>query len=40
MDLKEVGFDSRNQIDLTQDRGSIPGLCKDDNKPPGSLKVN
>ena len=33
MDLREVGCDPRHWI-------ALAGLCKGDNEPPGSLKVN
>ena len=36
MDLREVGCDPGEWIDLAEDRG----LCKDGNEPPGSLKAN
>ncbi|KAJ4451142.1 hypothetical protein ANN_02583 [Periplaneta americana] len=37
MDLREVGYDGRDWINLAQDRA---GLCEGGNEPPGSLKAN
>ena len=39
MDLREVGCDAGDLIDLDQDN-QRPGLFKDDNEAPGSLKSN
>ncbi|KAJ4436010.1 hypothetical protein ANN_18634 [Periplaneta americana] len=38
MDLREVGYDDRDWINLAQDR--MAGLCEGGNEPPGSLKAN
>ncbi|KAJ4432166.1 hypothetical protein ANN_20782 [Periplaneta americana] len=39
MDLREVGYDDREWINLAQDRDRWRGLCEGDNEPPGSLKA-
>ncbi|KAJ4442808.1 hypothetical protein ANN_04401 [Periplaneta americana] len=40
MDLREVGYDDRDWINLAQDRDrSMAGLCEGGNEPPGSLKT-
>ena len=40
MDLKEVGCDPGEWIDLVEDRDQMASLCKGGNEPPGSLKAN
>ncbi|KAJ4446880.1 hypothetical protein ANN_13580 [Periplaneta americana] len=37
IDLREVGYDDRDWINLAQDR--MAGLCEGGNEPPGSLKA-
>ena len=40
MDLREVGCDPGEWIDLADDKGPMSSLCKGGNEPPGSLKAN
>ena len=40
MDLREVGCNPGEWIDLAEDRDQWQALCKGGNEPPGSLKVN
>ncbi|KAJ4443770.1 hypothetical protein ANN_05548 [Periplaneta americana] len=40
MDLREVGYDDRDWIDLAQDRDQWAGLWEGGNEPPGSLKAS
>ena len=40
MDLKEMGYDAGDWIDLPEDTIHLVGLHKDGNEPPGSLKAN
>ena len=40
MDLREVGCDPGEWIDLAEDRDQFASLCKGGNEPPGSLKAN
>ncbi|KAJ4451368.1 hypothetical protein ANN_02830 [Periplaneta americana] len=39
MDLREVGYDDRDWINLAQDRDRWRGLCEDGNELSGSLKA-
>ncbi|KAJ4432407.1 hypothetical protein ANN_21026 [Periplaneta americana] len=40
MDMRKVGYDDRDWINLAQDRDQWGGgLCEDGNEPPGSLKA-
>ncbi|KAJ4450516.1 hypothetical protein ANN_01943, partial [Periplaneta americana] len=39
MDLREVGCDGRDWINLAQNRGPMAGLCEGGNEPLGSLKT-
>ena len=38
MDLQEVGFGSREWIELAQDRGRLAGTCECGNEPSVSIK--
>ena len=40
MDLREVGCDPGEWIDLAEDKDQWLSLCKGGNEPPGSLKAN
>ena len=40
MDLREVGCDPGEWINLEEDRDQWTSLCKGGNEPPGSLKAN
>ena len=40
MDLREVGYDARNIMDLAEDKDKFSGVYKGDNEPSGSLKSN
>ncbi|KAJ4429209.1 hypothetical protein ANN_26212 [Periplaneta americana] len=39
MDLREMGYDDRDWINLAQDRDRMAGLCEGGNEPLGSLKA-
>ncbi|KAJ4439269.1 hypothetical protein ANN_07389 [Periplaneta americana] len=39
MDLRKVGYDDRDWINLAQDRKPMAGLCEDGSEPAGSLKA-
>jgi hypothetical protein len=38
MDLGEIGWDSMDWIDLSQDKGHWRTLCEHGNEPSGSIK--
>jgi hypothetical protein len=38
MDLREIGWDGMNWIDLAQDRDQWRGSCEQGNEPSGSIK--
>jgi hypothetical protein len=38
MDLREVGWDGMDWIDLAQDRNRWRAFCECGNEPPGSIK--
>ena len=40
MDLREVGCDPGDWIDLAEVRNQMPNLCKGGNEPPDCLKAN
>ncbi|KAJ4433362.1 hypothetical protein ANN_15621 [Periplaneta americana] len=40
MDLREMGYDDGDWINLAQDRDQIAGLCEGGNEPRGSLKAS
>jgi hypothetical protein len=38
IDLREIGWDGMDWIDLAQDRGPVEGSCGHANEPSGSIK--
>jgi hypothetical protein len=38
MDLREIGWDGMDWIDLAQDKGPVDGSCEHGNEPSGSVK--
>jgi hypothetical protein len=38
MDLREIGWDGRDWIDLAQDRETVEGSCERGTEPSGSIK--
>jgi hypothetical protein len=38
MDIREIGIDGANWIQLAQDRVQWPGFCEHGNEPSGSIR--
>jgi hypothetical protein len=38
MDLREIGWDGVDWVDLAQDRGPLEGSCEHGDEPSGSIK--
>jgi hypothetical protein len=38
MDLREIGWDGVDWVDLAQDKGPLEGSCEHGDKPSGSIK--